>query len=210
LATGATLSQVTLEIATRGEVGVRLLPMSDDRIETRVTLAGGPEIGFQEYFVGHRHSVPIEAVRFAGADAARPAPGVLAAIKTADLVLICPSNPLVSIGPLLAVPGIRDAVEARRRDTVAVSPIVAGAALKGPADRMMAELGFESSVVGVARLYRELAATLVIDQADAHLAGDVEKAGMGCVVAPTVMRGMAESVALARTVLGAAGQVTPT
>jgi LPPG:FO 2-phospho-L-lactate transferase len=207
LAAGASLSQVTAEITARWGVPVSLLPMSDDRLETRVTLAGGPEIGFQEYFVGHRHSVAVEAVRFAGCELARPAPGVLDAIGSADLILICPSNPVVSIGPLLAVPGIREAVQDRRRDTVAVSPIVAGAALKGPADRMMTELGHESSVVGVARLYRDLAATLVIDEADADLAGDVERAGMGCVVAPTVMRGMAESVALARTVLGEAGWV---
>jgi LPPG:FO 2-phospho-L-lactate transferase len=207
LAAGATLSEVTAEITARWGLTVRLLPMSDDRVETRVTIAGGTEIGFQEYFVGRRHSVAVEAVRFDGAETARPAPGVIDAVRSADLVVICPSNPVVSIGPLLAVPGIREAVVARRHDTVAVSPIVAGAALKGPADRMMAELGHEPSVVGVARLYRDLAATLVIDEADAALAGEVERAGMRCVVTPTVMRGMAESVALARTVLGSGGRV---
>ena len=116
-------------------------------------------------------------------------------------MVICPSNPIVSIGPVLAVPGIRAAVEARRDDTVAVSPIIAGAALKGPADRMMAELGHEVSVVGVARLYASIASTLVIDEADADLAGAVEDAGMHCVVAPTVMRGRAEAAALARVVV---------
>jgi LPPG:FO 2-phospho-L-lactate transferase len=208
LAAGATLSQVTAEITTRWGLTVGLLPMSDDRVETRVTLADGPEIGFQEYFVGRRHSVAVSGVRFVGANTARPAPGVLDAIRSADVVVICPSNPVVSIGPLLAVPGIRDAIVARRRDTVAISPIIAGAALKGPADRMMAELGLEPSVVGVARMYRDLAATLVIDDADAELAGDVRRTGMNCVVTPTVMKGLQEAVALARTVLGSAGRVS--
>jgi LPPG:FO 2-phospho-L-lactate transferase len=126
---------------------------------------------------------------------------VLAALAAATTVVICPSNPIVSIGPVLAVPGIRAAVEARRDHTVAVSPIIAGAALKGPADRMMAELGHEVSVVGVARLYASIASTLVIDEADADLAGAVEDAGMHCVVAPTIMRGPAEAAALARVVV---------
>jgi LPPG:FO 2-phospho-L-lactate transferase len=202
LSRGATLSEVTAEIAERWGVRVRLVPMSDDHVETRVTVAG-VEIGFQEYFVGHRHQVPIEAVRFAGVDRATPAPGVLEAIGAADLILVCPSNPVVSIGPVLAVPGVRDAVAARRQHVVAVSPIVAGAAIKGPADRMLAELGFESSVVGVARMYAPVAATLVVDDADAELAGAVEAAGMRCVVAPTVMSGPLEAAALARTVLAA-------
>jgi LPPG:FO 2-phospho-L-lactate transferase len=120
------------------------------------------------------------------------------------VVVICPSNPIVSIGPILAVPGIRAAVEAGRERTVAVSPIVAGAALKGPADRLLAELGHEVSVVGVARLYAPLAATLVVDDADAELAPDVEAEGMRCLVAPTIMRGPAEAAALARVVLEAA------
>jgi LPPG:FO 2-phospho-L-lactate transferase len=205
LAAGATLSDVTGEIRRRWGVAVRLLPMSDDRVETRVTV-GGVEIGFQEYFVGRRHEVAVEAVRFAGANAARPAPEVLGAIAAADFVVICPSNPVVSIGPILAVPGIRDAVAARRDDVVAVSPIVAGRAIKGPADHMLAELGHEPSVVGVARLYAPVASTLVVDSADAGLAAEVEVAGMRCVVAPTVMSGPAEAAALARTVLGASGR----
>jgi LPPG:FO 2-phospho-L-lactate transferase len=201
LAAGATLSQVTAEIASRWGLGLTLLPVTDDHLATRVTVAGGGEIGFQEYFVGHHHDIPIEAVRFEGAESARPSPGVLAALAAATTVVICPSNPIVSIGPVLAVPGIRAAVEARREDTVAVSPIVRGAALKGPADRMMAELGHEVSVVGVARLYASIASTLVIDEADADLAGAVEDAGMHCVVTPTVMRGLAEAAALARVVV---------
>src|SRR5439155_15393907 len=103
----------------------------DDRVETRVTIRDEGEVGFQEYFVGRQHSVPVSAVRFAGADTARPAPGVLDALASAERVIVCPSNPLVSIGPILTVPGVRDAITARRDDTVAISPIVARAALKG-------------------------------------------------------------------------------
>ncbi|MDQ3758016.1 MAG: 2-phospho-L-lactate transferase [Actinomycetota bacterium] len=198
---GASLSTVADEVARAWGLAIGMVPMSDDRVETRVTIEGEGEVGFQEYFVARRHAEPVEAVRFAGVESARPAPGVLSAVAEAERVVVCPSNPIVSIGPILAVPGVREAVAARRSDVVAVSPIVAGAALKGPADRMMAELGHEPSVVGVARLYAEFASTLVVDEADAALAGEVEAAGMRCVVAPTVMRTAADAAALARTVL---------
>lgn len=231
LAGGATLSQVTTEVARRFGVQARLLPMTDSRVETRVTVqlgdqkrdfgglgaasepaaAAGPgpagagtvEIGFQEYFVGLRHSVEVRAVRFVGAATARPAPGVLAAIADADVVVVCPSNPIVSIGPVMAVPGMAEAVAARRADVVAVSPIIAGRALKGPADRMLAELGHEASAVGVARMWAGLAATLVVDEQDAGLAAAVEAEGVRCVVAPSVMSGPKEAGELARAVLGA-------
>jgi LPPG:FO 2-phospho-L-lactate transferase len=129
---------------------------------------------------------------------------VLEALAAADVVVVAPSNPIVSIGPLLAVPGIADAIRARRADTVAVSPIVAGAALKGPADRLMRELGHEASVVGVARLYSDLAATLVVDTADAALALGVEAEGMRCVVTDTIMRTPEVAADLAHVVLGSA------
>jgi LPPG:FO 2-phospho-L-lactate transferase len=202
---GATLTQATGEIVAAWGLRLRVLPVTDDRLETRVTVEGEGEIGFQEYFVQRRHDVAVTEVRFDGADTAEPGPAVLDAITTAERVVVCPSNPIVSIGPLLAVAGVRDAVESRRDDTIAVSPIVAGAALKGPADRLLRELGHESSVVGVARLYAPLAATLVVDETDAQLASAVEREGMRCVVAPTIMRGPAEADALARTVLGASG-----
>ncbi len=205
LAEGAALSEVTAEIARRWGVGVTVLPMSDDRVETRVTLAGGREIGFQEYFVGLRHEVGVESVRFAGVEAARPAPGVLDALGGSELVVVCPSNPVVSIAPVLAVPGVGDTVARRRERVVAVSPIVAGAALKGPADRLLSELGHEVSVAGVARMWAPWVGTLVVDVADADLAAEVESAGVRCVVTPTVMSGPAESVALARAVLDAGG-----
>ncbi|MFN2608162.1 MAG: 2-phospho-L-lactate transferase [Acidimicrobiales bacterium] len=200
---GAPLSVVTAEIAAAWGLGCRLLPMTDDRVETRVTVAGEGEIGFQDYFVGRRHSVTVTSLRFAGAEAAVPAPGVVEALQAAERVVIAPSNPVVSIAPVLAVAGIDEAVAARREDTVAVSPIVAGAALKGPADRLLAELGHQPSVVGVARLWAPWAATLVVDEADADLAPAVEEEGLRCVVAPTVMSGPAEAAALARAVLGA-------
>ena len=204
LGEGAGLSEVTAEIARRWGVTTRVLPMSDDRVETRVGLAGGREVGFQEYFVGLRHEVEVEQVRFDGVEAARPAPGVLEAIAGADLVVVCPSNPVVSVAPVLAVPGVGDAVADRRERVVAVSPIVAGAALRGPADRLLTELGNEASAVGVARLWAPFAGTLVVDVADAGLAAEVEAAGMRCVVAPSIMSGPAESAALARVVLATA------
>ena len=128
---------------------------------------------------------------------------MLAAIAEADTVVVCPSNPVVSIDPLLAVPGIAEALAARRDQVVAVSPIVAGAALKGPADRLLVEMGFESSVVGVARWYAPWVSTLVIDEADAGLASAVEAEGVRCIVAPTIMSDVAKSAALSRVVLAA-------
>lgn len=208
LAEGASLSQVTAEIAARWGVTVDIRPMSDQRVETRVVIddgtPDGQEVGFQEYFVGRRHDVPVRLIRLAGVESAQAAPGVLEAIATAEKLVICPSNPIVSIGPVLATGGIGEAVKARRADTVAVSPIIAGKALKGPADRMLAELGYDSSVAGVARLWSGFASTLVIDEADAGRAGEVEAAGMAAVVAPTIMSGPSESAALGGVVLGSA------
>jgi LPPG:FO 2-phospho-L-lactate transferase len=198
---GAGLARITAEVAAGWGVGVRLLPMTEDPVATRFTLAGGNEITFQEYFVQRRHEVPVTAVRFAGVELARPGPGVLAALETADRVVVAPSNPVVSIGPVVAVPGVRERLEARREDVVAVSPIIAGAALKGPADRLLEELGEEPSVVGVARRYAPFIGTLVVDEADADSAGAVEAEGVRCVVAPTIMKGPAESSALATVTL---------
>jgi LPPG:FO 2-phospho-L-lactate transferase len=206
LAEGASLTEVTAEITARFELDVRLLPMADRRVATRVTLAeDGQEVEFQEYFVRLGHEVAVSAVRFDGVEGARAGPGVLEAIAGAGVVVICPSNPIVSIGPVLAVHGIADSVTARRDHTVAVSPIVAGRALKGPADRLLSELGHEPSVVGVARLWAPFAASLVIDEADANLSGAVEAEGVRCIVAPTVMSGPAEAANLARVVLEAGG-----
>jgi LPPG:FO 2-phospho-L-lactate transferase len=202
----ATLSQVTAEITAAWGLRLRLLPMTDDAVRTRLTVLdpdGPVEVAFQEYFVQRQHSVPVGAVRFEGAESATPAPGVVEAIAAAERVIVAPSNPIVSIGPLLAVPGIRAAVEARRADTVAVSPIVAGAALKGPADRLLSELGHESSVVGVARMLHDITSTLVVDDADDEHHADVEAVGVRCLVRPTIMSGPAEAAELARAVLAA-------
>ena len=211
LARGASLSEVTAELAAAVGVGASILPMSDDPVRTRVTLAGGEEVAFQDYFVRRSHAVAVEAVRFEGAEAAAAAPGVLAAIEQASTVIVCPSNPVVSIGPVLAVPGVAAALRARRASVVAVSPIVAGAALKGPADRLLTELGHEASVVGVARLYAPVVGTLVVDEADGALAREVEGAGVRCVVAPTVMHDVEASAALAAVLVsgraGTAGRV---
>jgi LPPG:FO 2-phospho-L-lactate transferase len=204
---GASLTEITAEITDAWGLGLRLLPVTDDRLRTLVTLAGdggdaGLEVSFQEYFVQRQHGVPVSSVRFDGAAAARPGPYVLAAIGDADTVVIAPSNPIVSIDPVLAVPGVRDALIARRADTVAVSPIVAGSALKGPADRLLTELGLEATVVGVARLYAPLAEALVIDHADADLADAVAAEGIRPIVAESIMRTPEIAAALARTVLG--------
>ncbi|MCU1351506.1 MAG: 2-phospho-L-lactate transferase [Acidimicrobiales bacterium] len=203
LADGATLTEITAEITAGWDLTLTLLPVSDDPVRTMVTVPGEGELSFQEYFVQRHHEVTASAVRFDGADRARPGPEVLAAIAGADTVVVAPSNPLISIAPVLAVPGVRDAVVAARDRVVAVSPIVAGAALKGPADRLLRELGHDASVVGVARLYAPIASVLVVDEADADLADAVEAEGLRCVVAPTIMRDHDAAAALARIVLAA-------
>ena len=206
LAEGATLAEVTAEVAAAWDLRLRLLPVSNDRIATRLVVdedGAQHEIDFQDYFVARRHDVAVTGVRFEGADTSTPAPGVLAAISDADCVVVAPSNPIVSIGPVLAVPGVREALEAKRADTVAVSPIVGGAALKGPAARMLEELGHECSAVGVARLYASFASTLVIDQVDADLAPAVETSGIRAVVADTIMSDSTRAAAVARATLAA-------
>jgi len=205
LGEGATLGQVTSELARSFGVGVRLVPVTDDPLRTRLQLVDGPEVGFQEYFVHLRHEVAVRGVRFEGAEAARPGPGVMDALSGAEAIVVCPSNPVVSIGPLLAVPGVRDRLVQLRDRIVGVSPIIAGAALKGPADRLLREMGLESSVVGVARWYAPWVATLVIDEADAGLIDAVEAEGVRCVVAPTVMSSVDRSSVLSRLVLDALG-----
>jgi LPPG:FO 2-phospho-L-lactate transferase len=202
---GATLSEVTTEITRAWGVGARLVPMTDDPVRTRITVRGPDgaprELAMQEWFVRERAEPEVLEVAFSGAPAARPAPGVLDALHDADTVLICPSNPVISIGPILAVPGLRDALRARRERVVAVSPIVGGAPVKGPADRLMRPLGIEVSCVGVARAYAEFCGTLVIDAVDADLAPAVEATGVHAVVADTMMRSPEIAAELARHAL---------
>ena len=202
---GATLSEVTAEIVRTWGLELRLLPVTDDPLRTRLTTDDGRDLSFQEYFVREQHGVAVTEVRFVGADTAAPAPGVLDALRDADCVVVAPSNPVVSIGPLLAVPGVADALVAARERTVAVSPIVGGAALKGPADRLLRELGHEATVVGIARWYAPFASSLVIDEVDADLAPQVEAEGLRCVVAPSVMVDLDAATALAQVCLGALG-----
>jgi LPPG:FO 2-phospho-L-lactate transferase len=205
LGEGARPTDVAGELGRAWGVGVRLLPMTDGAVATRIELASGQEVPFQDYFVRLRHAVPVRAVRFSAADEAQPTTEVLAALAAARTIVVAPSNPIVSIGPIRSLPGIDELLTRRRDDVVAVSPIVGGAALKGPADRLLAELGHEPSVVGVARLYAPIAATLVIDPADAKLAPAVEAAGMRAVVFPSVMTDTRAAAALAGAVLDAAG-----
>ena len=185
---GASLTDVTDEIRRAWDVPIRIMPMSDDRLSTMVTVVDGDEqteISFQDYFVRLRHDADVVAVRFDGQAALSPSAGEA---LDADVVVIAPSNPLVSIGPIRSLDGVDDALAARRDSVVAVSPIVGGVALKGPADRMLRAAGIDVSVVGVASLYAPIAGTLVIDHADAHLADAVEAAGLRCLVVDTVMR----------------------
>lgn len=197
---GASLTEVTAELAAAWGLGFELLPMSDDPVSTIVDTVDGP-LAFQEYFVRHRHAVRITGVRFVGIDSARPGPGVLATLDDAEAIIVCPSNPIVSIGPVLAVTGVRAVLERRRERVVAVSPIIAGAALKGPADRMLREMGHEASVVGIARLYAPFCSVLVLDNADADRVAEVEACGVRAVVTDTIMRTPDVAAELARTAL---------
>ncbi|MFM8649047.1 MAG: 2-phospho-L-lactate transferase [Actinomycetota bacterium] len=211
LAEGATLSEVTAEIARAWNLGLTLLPMTDDRVATMVDIVdvdgASRTVGFQEYFVRRRHSVPVTAVHFEGAESARPT--FIETLETSRTIVIAPSNPIVSIGPLRALPGVDRTLEKFRDKVVAISPIIAGAALKGPADRMLSELGFEASVVGVARLYAPICGTLVIDQQDESSRAAVEAEGVRCVVADTIMRMPEITSRLARVVVNAPEQGAP-
>ncbi len=204
LGEGATLSEVTSEICSAWGIAQRLVPMSNQTVSTVVTLVDGSDVSFQEYFVKLHHGVPIRKVRFDGADQAELTPGLDEVLSTAECIVIAPSNPIVSIGPIRALGGVDGMLSRRRDSVVAISPIVGGMALKGPADRMLSELGHEPSVVGIARLYTSIAASLVIDPVDAHLADAVEAAGMRAVITPSVMSSPDVGAELARVALRAA------
>lgn len=201
---GATLTEVTAELTTAWGLGLQMVPVTNDPIRTMVTatLASGPEeISFQDYFVRLHHDVAVSSVRFAGAAEAKASTAVLQAIATAETIVIAPSNPIVSIGPIRAIAGIEQALIARRDDVVAVSPLMGGKALKGPADRLLVELGSTSDNAGIARAYAAIAATLVIDDGDHDDADEVERLGLRCVVTPTLMNTPARAAHLAATVL---------
>ncbi len=184
---GATLSACAESIRRALEVEAKILPMSDEPVRTQIETENGL-LPFQHYLVKHRAMPRVLQIHFRGAESAEPAPGVVEAIAGANGIVICPSNPLISIGPILAVPGIRDALAARRADVIAISPIVGGASLKGPSDKMMAELGLDVSALGVARMYKDISQRIVIDRSDAGLQAAIERLGVAACVTDTVMR----------------------
>jgi LPPG:FO 2-phospho-L-lactate transferase len=200
---GANLTDATAAMASALAVPSRLLPATNDRLRTIVKTDEG-ELDFQTYFVRRRQADEVRALRFDGADDARPTALALAAIADAQLLVIGPSNPLVSIGPILAIPGIREALEAARVPKVGVSGIVAGKAIRGPADRMLASLGHEPTARGVAALYAGLIDRFVIDEADAALVPAIEELGMAVSALPTVMRSDDDRAQLARSVVALA------
>jgi LPPG:FO 2-phospho-L-lactate transferase len=202
LAEGKTLSEVTAEIADKLGVKARILPMSNSRVETRVLTPLG-ELSFEEYFVQRWYQDPVESVRFAGVADAEPAPGVIDAIVNADLVLLAPSNPITSIGPILAVPGVREALHKTKGRIAAVSPIVAGEAVAGPAGILMAAQGLPVSVAGVAQAYHDFLDMLIIDVRDAEAGDELRKSGLRVQVAKTVMRTSEDKADLATAVLTA-------
>lgn len=200
---GATLSQATAEIARAWKLPFRLRPMSDQPVTTRITTTEGDILHFQEWWVGQRARPDVAQVTFAGIEQARPAPGVLEAIATAEAVLLCPSNPVVSIGPILALPGMREAVA--RRPVVGVSPIVGGQVVRGMADRLLPAIGVEVSAAGVARSYRDVLDAWVIDDTDAALCDEIAAHGIDVRATDTIMNDLDVATALARTALELVG-----
>lgn len=200
LAEGKTLTEAAESIRTALGVKSRILPMSDQPVPTIIDSSEGP-LHFQEYLVKRRAEPVVRGIRFEGVSSARAARGVLEAICDADRVVICPSNPLISIGPILAVPGVREQLRARRESVIAVCPLVGGKSLKGPSDRMLLQLGHESSAIGVAKLYADFVGTLVIDTADKSQAEKIRGLGMRVAVLPTVMKSLAQKRKLARALL---------
>jgi len=202
LAEGKTLSEVTTEICDKLGVKARIVPMSDSRVETRVGTPVG-ELSFEEYFVQRWYQDPVESIRFAGSADAEPAPGVIDAILGADIVLVAPSNPVTSIGPILAVPGIKDALQKTTARVAAVSPIIAGEAVAGPAGILMASQGLEVSVAGVAHAYHDFLDMLVIDLRDAESEESLRQCGLRVHLTKTLMRTPEDKAELASSVLSA-------
>ena len=200
LRAGEPLSAVTADFARRYGLGAALLPASDDRLRTRIVTGDG-ELAFQEWLVGRRAADPVRAVRFEGVPGARPAPGVLKAIESAELIVLAPSNPFVSLDPILAVDGLREAVAARRESVVAITPMIGGRAVKGPLAGMLETLGHEVGAVGVASVLASLAAAFVLDSADAERSADIRALGLRTICAPTLMHDAETAAALARAAL---------
>jgi LPPG:FO 2-phospho-L-lactate transferase len=202
---GASLTQVTAEISRRLGVKARVLPMTNDRVHTHVQLKGKPLLPFQEYFVKGRARGAVEAVELRGIEEAEPAEGVIEAITAAKAVILAPSNPFVSLGPILGLHGVRDALKSVRSRVAAISPIVSGKSVKGPAAAMMRGLGHEVSALGVARLYQDFAGIFVFDQVDRHCLESIQQIGMKAVATDTIMTTPAKAARVADVVLGAIG-----
>jgi LPPG:FO 2-phospho-L-lactate transferase len=202
LRSGGSLSEAVAELCRVLGVKARLMPMSNDPVRT-VILSGCMRLGFQEYFVKRRATDEVTRVLFEGCDDAKPAPDVIEAINSAERVIVCPSNPILSINPILSVPGIRDALKSTKGLTVGVSPIVGGKAVKGPADRIMSSLGLEVSAYGVAKIYEDFLDHLIIDRADADLRTRIEELGIRASVADTIMKDVENAVSLAAKVMDA-------
>lgn len=200
LSCGATLSQAIESIRRPLDISARVLPMSDDPVATMLDTSEG-RMHLQEYFVRRRCEPLVRAIAFDGAAQAKPAPGVVEAIADADLIVIAPSNPLISIGPILAVPGIRDALRSRRDRIVSVCPLVGGKSLKGPTDRMMAQLGYEVAPTAVAAMYSDFCGTMILDSADEGECPKLEAAGLRAVVLPTVMQTLEDKIRLAQSIM---------
>jgi LPPG:FO 2-phospho-L-lactate transferase len=207
LRAGATLAVVTDEIRRAHGLACRILPMSDDACPTFVRLSNGARVHFEEYLVRDGAPDDVESVDLSAARAARPAPGVADAIANAEAILVCPSNPIVSIGPILALPGVRDAILRSGAPVVAISPIIGGMPVKGPADRLLRGTGAEVSARGVAQLYASWCDGFVLDQRDAAQARDVEALGLAARAVDTLMRDVAISESLARTCLALADEL---
>lgn len=205
---GQSLTEVTAALARGLGVRAALLPMCDEPVASIVETPDGP-LAFQDYFVRRRHQDPVEAIRFDGIAAATVPAGVAAALATADAIVLCPSNPIVSLGPILAVPGFRELLTRAPGPKVAVSPIIGGRALKGPADQMLAGLGHDVSSLGVARLYQDFLDGLVLDEEDAALAPEIEALGMRVLVTRTIMGGADDRRRLADEVLAFAETARP-
>jgi LPPG:FO 2-phospho-L-lactate transferase len=197
---GGTLTGVTMRLSAALGIGMPILPMSDDRVATQVQTSDG-WLDFQDYFVARRHADDVMDVRFDGIAKARPSDRMMTAIAAADLIVFCPSNPVVSIGPILAVPGVRDAIAAAPAPVIAVSPIIGGRALKGPADRMLAAKGIDVSPLGVARWYERLLDGILIDDEDRELAGAIGDLGVQVEVANTIMGDRDDRIRLARELI---------
>src|SRR5262245_15239396 len=207
LRAGVGLAAISDEIRRAHGLALRILPMSEDPCPTLVRLEGGALVHFEEYLVRDGAPDDVVGVDLSAAERARPAPGVLEAIAGSDAILVCPSNPVVSIGPILAVRGVRDAIVASGAPVVGISPIIGGAPVKGPADRLLRGIGAEVSARGVARLYRGLCRGFVIDQRDAVQTRDVEALGIACRATDTLMREPEIAAALASTALDLAREL---